>query len=460
MASINSINNTITNNNFTVPAGTITSSGNISTTAGNLLLPTTTSTVGQIQINASRVLHSFGTDNFFAGTGAGNFTLSGTNNTGYGPLVLDALSSGNRNSAYGYNSGTTLTTGSDNTLIGYNAGTLIGVISFNTAIGSAALATEAASGQNTAIGYQAQTASNGSALNTSIGYQALLGLTTGDNNTSIGHTALSVITTGSNNTALGYQAGISLTVGDSSNIMIKNAGIAGDNNTIRIGTTGTGAGQQNQCFLAGAITFGDSGATETHSLAAGAGIKTVTLGSTTTSSSLALKYGTADFTLASATGTVMSALDTGEITYPLQSAFLGYLASSDLNRTGNGTTYTIGTNTAFTEVFDQNSDFNTNGTFTAPVTGRYQITSAVTITGVTIANTFVLNLVTSNRTYRVTQFTGGVPDNFPNLVTVLADFDAADTWTTTVTVSGEAGLTDDILGSTTVQTYMCGYLAC
>ena len=47
-----------------------------------------------------------------------------------------------------------------------------------------------------------------------------------------------IIPTGSSNIALGYFAGTNLTTGDN-NIDIGNFGVAGESNTIRIGTQGT-----------------------------------------------------------------------------------------------------------------------------------------------------------------------------------------------------------------------------
>src|SRR5262249_13921124 len=71
--------------------------------------------------------------------------------------------------------------------------------------------------------------------NTASGVLALSGNIDGDNNTATGHNALSSNTTGSFNIALGAEAGGNLTTG-SNNIDIANRGVAGEANTIRIGT--------------------------------------------------------------------------------------------------------------------------------------------------------------------------------------------------------------------------------
>lgn len=159
------------------------------------------------------------------------------------------------------------------------------------------------------------------------------------------------------------------------------------------------------------------------------------------------------------TTNVMRVATSGEMNFPLQSAFLAYLASTALNKTGNSTTYTIGTD-ALTEVFDQNSDFNTNGTYTAPITGRVQFNGGVELIGNTILQIIQIQLVTSNRTY-ATQVgrPAGATDIGTNL-SILADMDAADTATINVTGFGESGNTCDVSGVTPFQTFFSGYIAC
>lgn len=190
--------------------------------------------------------------------------------------------------------------------------------------------------------------------------------------------------------------------------------------------------------------------------------RTITLGNTTGTTDLDLRYGTGDFTLASATGTVMSALDTGEITYPLQSAFLA-VGGAQIDVTGDGTVYTI---TFTTEIFDQNSDFDGTSTFTAPVTGRYQLNFNVRIQGILMTHTTTSYvLVTSNRSYSgfVYQpfnvgesFSGSVASSFGN--TVLADMDSADTAIVQISVSGGTKVVD--LATTSNNIRFSGYLAC
>ena len=145
----------------------------------------------------------------------------------------------------------------------------------------------------------------------------------------------------------------------------------------------------------------------------------------------------------------------GEVTQPLNPAFFGYLATDELNVTGNSTFHTVGTTTAFTEVFDQGSDFNTNGTFTAPITGRYYLSAVLSLlTPSGGGKQVLLRISTSNRTYnlcawpmldRVTTFYG---NNQALGITIdcVADMDAADTATIVVLADGGAK-TCDVDGS-------------
>ncbi len=203
--------------------------------------------------------------------------------------------------------------------------------------------------------------------------------------------------------------------------------------------------------------------------AAGAG-RTTTVGNTTSASALALSCGTGGFALTSATGTIINALSTGETTRPLQTAFLAFLPSSVTNATGNTIPYQMGATTALTIIFDQNSDFNTNGTLTAPITARYQLMSNITYvcnnsTGGTEGYTI---LRTSNRDYYST-FTPtrrrvgsyfGPSSALGFLVTTLADLDAADTAIVFCVTDGGSANSDTILGDATLfYTYFSGHLA-
>ena len=155
--------------------------------------------------------------------------------------------------------------GAFNTAIGYSALFSNGAGNGNTAIGYQALYSNDEEGANTAIGYQAlfkNTGAPGSGFsNTATGSQALLNNTEGDSNTANGEWALHDNTTGGGNVAngfgalqhnttgfgniaLGFDAGENLTTGDG-NIDIGNAGVAGEDFTIRIGES------QRATYIAG-----------------------------------------------------------------------------------------------------------------------------------------------------------------------------------------------------------------
>lgn len=104
----------------------------------------------------------------------------------------------------------------------------------NTASGFGALFGNTGGHNNTATGVQALNSNGGGTSNTANGFQALFN-NTADFNTAIGVGALSNKTTGSRNIAVGVGAGGNLTTG-SDNIYIANTGVAGDANTIRIGS--------------------------------------------------------------------------------------------------------------------------------------------------------------------------------------------------------------------------------
>lgn len=162
------------------------------------------------------------------------------------------------------------------------------------------------------------------------------------------------------------------------------------------------------------------------------------------------------------TTNVMSVATTGEINYPLQPAFLAYLGTTDSNVTGDGTAYTLGTGNALTEIFDQNSDFNTNGTFTAPVTGRYRLSFNMTFQEIGALHTlgnYILS--TSNRAYTATYLNVGAVQTggfYCMSTSVLADMDVNDTATVLIAISGSTK-TVDAYGVATF-TYFSGSLDC
>jgi hypothetical protein len=116
----------------------------------------------------------------------------------------------------------------------------------------------------------------------------------------------------------------------------------------------------------------------------------------------------------------------GNVTKPLQPAFSARPASEQLNfAVGSWVTVVLGT-----ENFDVGSNFASN-TFTAPVTGKYQLAATVVVKNVdTASDYYQLQLTTSNRSYYGIFDPGGFSadlDYFDLTVSVLADMDASDT---------------------------------
>jgi hypothetical protein len=124
--------------------------------------------------------------------------------------------------------------GNDNMFMGREAGnyTLIGT-------------TNLAAGINSL--HSAWTAS----YNTFFGYHGGQNITDADQNTGIGAAVFPNLITGKYNLGAGYAAGIAYTGAESYNIVLYNSGVTGESRVIRIGTHGSGDGQQNKAFIAG-----------------------------------------------------------------------------------------------------------------------------------------------------------------------------------------------------------------
>jgi hypothetical protein len=150
--------------------------------------------------------------------------------------------------------------------------------------------------------------------------------------------------------------------------------------------------------------------------------------------------------------------ESGAIINTTLPAFLAYLPSNDNNVTGNGTLFTIGSVTALTEVFDLGGNFNTNGTFTAPVTGKYLLMVHVNVTGCTNASQIDIYIITTARTYRCLTTRGNSALDIGGNLSSVCDMTAGDTATFGVATAGEAGATNDVVGSATLVTSVSGFL--
>ena len=140
----------------------------------------------------------------------------------------------------------------------------------------------------------------------------------------------------------------------------------------------------------------------------------------------------------------------GHITMPLTSAFNAVSAANQTVSTSDNTTVVLGT-----EVFDQNADFASN-TFTAPVTGRYQLNGQVVATGIDDEYLY-FRIVTSNRTYGgVHQVPSTSGAEYEMMSTsCLADMDAGDT--AFLQVNSESDTSFELRDA---ESEFSGYLAC
>jgi len=146
----------------------------------------------------------------------------------------------------------------------------------------------------------------------------------------------------------------------------------------------------------------------------------------------------------------------GIVTKPLQPAF-GARVTSNLQNLPINSHYVIPYGT---ERFDQNSDFNPSTyTFTAPVTGKYQLNGTVYLNNVVSASGYVeFYIITSNETYYSILSVNGFDTDllyFTMPHTVLADMDAGDTAKCSMWLASGSQTTD-----LRNDSYFSGYLVC
>lgn len=163
----------------------------------DLDLTTVSNGSGRLLMGTTIVMHrsqTIANANFFVGDSAGNFALTGTNNTGLGRIAGFSLTTGLENTFLGDNSGALVDTGNFNTLVGKDSGRTLDAGSSNTLVGRNA-------------GEFADTANN----NVVVGADSGIALSSGSNNTFIGHDCGTFVLTGSDNVLLGKDAGTAAT---------------------------------------------------------------------------------------------------------------------------------------------------------------------------------------------------------------------------------------------------------
>ena len=163
-----------------------------------------------------------------------------------------------------------------------------------------------------------------------------------------------------------------------------------------------------------------------------------------------------DMFLQTGGNTALSIDANGAVTKPLQPAFLAQPASQQNNIATGGVTVVWGT-----EIFDQGGDFASN-TFTAPVTGKYQLSVVLRLDNIDAASDYYrIDIQTSNRQYYflfeadLGTSAGQDITRYPAAMSILADMDANDTAIVSILQNNGTAQTDIITDS-----YFSGFLAC
>ena len=347
---------------FTGAAGTFTESFNF------LALPDSTTTAGYVGIAGFKTFwagpNNLGSGCLFIGKNSGNTTLTGNTNIAIGTQTLQSLTNGASNCVIGHQAAVSTNSGSFNTVMGHNS-------CLNLSSGN----------RNTAIG--AFTLQNGNTGN---------GLTTGSLNTAIGQTAA--------NTG----AGCNYTSSESSNICIANNGVNGESNVIRIGVNGSGAGQQNKCYIAGidGINVGStakvitmaSDQLGTATVTAGTGISVSTSANTITIASTATA-----FTWSVITANQTAAVNNGYICNKAGTLALALPASSAVGDIIEVTGINTATGWQITQAAGQQIFFGTSST-TLGATG--------TLTSSNIRDSIKMVCVAANTTWNVVSSIGNI----------------------------------------------------
>lgn len=159
--------------------------------------------------------------------------------------------------------------------------------------------------------------------------------------------------------------------------------------------------------------------------------------------------GTADTAISWTTALTLN--NDGSANFPLQPMVSVYSNASQLNISPGGAV----TVNFDTEIADVGSNFNTGTyTFTAPVTGYYLVDVSLWLNQVdTGATNYIVTIVTSNRSYTFTYIPGvlSADHTYQYNDSLIADMDANDTLSVTVTQTAGATQTDITSGQETTR---------
>lgn len=180
--------------------------------AKNFRLPASTASVGIIYSGANRYIHNQGTQNFYAGAGAGNLSSTSSRNVGIGDQALKSITSGNDNVVLGSGAGSGITTGGQNFALGQRTLEACTNGSRNVAIGNGAMLIEQRGSHSIGIGDAAlaneKFTSDTDVYNVAVGDSAGATITTGTKNTLLGGLANVSSATVNNIIAIGYNASV------------------------------------------------------------------------------------------------------------------------------------------------------------------------------------------------------------------------------------------------------------
>lgn len=222
--------------------------------------------------------------------------------------------------------------------------------------------------------------------------------------------------------------------------------------SIYSGTGGITANSNNGAISVvsgtGALGISTDAAATSVSIANGAGAKQVFLGSLNTTSATTISAGSGNITMI------------GNVLKTTNPAFFAYLGTSVVNATGNATVYTLGSTQALTEIYDRGNNFNVNGTFTAPVTGIYDLRASIYVSNILTGYYFVMNIVTTTATYNFAFDKTAMVGTQNMYLPVLALMNAGDTARVNIAVNGEGADVNTIFGVVDViyYTYFSGVL--